>query len=304
MGEVVGAAILGHVPTIVLSEQQRRELNHGNEISLVPGLQRLRRDVLDAVGADTIVVMDSHWATTVEWVVTAHERRSGRYTSEELPRGMSAMPYDLLGDPELARALADQAAAHDTWITALDDPYLPIHYGTTNLWTHLQGPERWVSIGVCQTADMADALTLGEALADAVAATDRRVFLIASGALSHTFWPLRQIRDHEGSDPSHIFTPQAWAADLVRLEWMKRGEHDRVLDGMPDFYRYRPEAAFQHYLMMIGALGGAACTAPGELYSEYENSVGTGQVHVNFPRPAAGWTAPRALDAITRVAGQ
>jgi hypothetical protein len=34
--------------------------------------------------------------------------------------------------------------------------------------------------------------------------------------------------------------------------------------------------------MMVAAMGGRDCTAPGELYSEYENSVGTGQVHVWF----------------------
>ena len=27
------------------------------------------------------------------------------------------------------------------------------------------------------------------------------------------------------------------------------------------------------------------------LYSEYENSIGTGQVHIWFARPATGWTA-------------
>jgi 3,4-dihydroxyphenylacetate 2,3-dioxygenase len=294
MGEIVGAALLAHVPTIVLPAEERRSLNHGREISLVPGLARLRREVLDRAGADTIVVMDSHWATTVEWVITSHERRSGFYTSEELPRGMSSVPYDYAGDPELATAVAKHADAHGTWITPIDNEHLPVHYGTINLWTHLQGPEAWVSIGVCQTADQQDALSLGAALADGIADTDRKVFLIASGALSHTFWPLRQIRDHEDSDPSHIFTPEAWAADLARLEWFRRGEHDRVLAGMPDFYRYKPEARFQHYLMMVGALGGPACTAPGELFSDYENSVGTGQVHVNFARPAGGWTAPRA----------
>jgi hypothetical protein len=42
--------------------------------------------------------------------------------------------------------------------------------------------------------------------------------------------------------------------------------------------------------MMASALGGARCQAPGELFSEYEASVGTGQVHVWFERPADGWT--------------
>ena len=31
------------------------------------------------------------------------------------------------------------------------------------------------------------------------------------------------------------------------------------------------------------------------LYSEYENSVGTGQVHVYFPEPANGFAQPKDL---------
>ncbi len=49
------------------------------------------------------MVLDSHWATTVEFVVTAQERRAGLFTSEEPPRGITRMPYDYPGDPELAR---------------------------------------------------------------------------------------------------------------------------------------------------------------------------------------------------------
>jgi len=290
MGEVVGAGLLSHVPTIVLPEAQRRELNEGNEISLVPGLQRLRAEVFETLDYDTVVVLDSHWATTVEFVVTAHARRAGLFTSEELPRGMCRMPYDFPGDPELAHAVAAHADKHGTWITAIDDPYLPIYYATTNLWTYLGVPEkRWVSIGVCQTADTEDNLRLGRALADGIAATDRKVLLIASGALSHTFWPLRQLRDHEASDPRHIFSAAARASDEQRIAWFSAGRHDLVLSTMPEFLKVKPEARFGHYLMMIGALGAERCTAPGRLFSEYENAVGTGQVHVWFDRPAQGW---------------
>ena len=42
--------------------------------------------------------------------------------------------------------------------------------------------------------------------------------------------------------------------------------------------------------MMVAALGGADCTAKGRMYSAYENSIGTGQVHVWFDQPANGWT--------------
>jgi 3,4-dihydroxyphenylacetate 2,3-dioxygenase len=294
MGEVVGAGLLAHVPTIMLPEATRRELNHGDDTSLVAGLQRLRTEVFDTLDYDTVVVLDTHWATTVEYVTTAQDRRHGLFTSEELPRGMSRVPYDFAGDPELATAIAAHGEAESTWITAIEDHCLPIMYATVNLWNFLgRGlpDKKWISISVCQTADTDDNLRVGRALGKAIAELDRKVVLIASGALSHTFWPLKVIRQHEAAGPEHIFTPEAYAADLERMAWFDQGDHARVLETMPEFLRFRPEARFAHYLMMIGALGEAACTAPGRRFSEYENSVGTGQVHIWFDRPAAGWTA-------------
>lgn len=297
MGEVVGAGLLAHVPTIMLPENIRYELNEGKEISLVPGLHQLRREVFDTLDYDTVIVLDSHWATTVEFVVTAQDRRAGLFTSEELPRGMCRVPYDFKGDPELAFAIADQSEYADTWMTAIDDPYLPIFYATVNLWKFLgEGlpDKRWMSVSVCQTGDTEDFLRAGRAIGKAIAESDRKVLLLASGALSHTFWPLRELRQHESSDPKHIFTQEACAADLERIEWFKAGDHARVLETMPEFLTHKPEARFSHYLMMVGALGEAGVVAPGRMYSEYENSIGTGQVHIWFDRPAQGWTRREA----------
>jgi len=279
----------------MLPYAERLELNEGKEISLVPGLERLRREVFETVEADTVVVLDSHWHTTVEFVVAAQEVRAGLFTSDELPRGMCRIPYDWRGDPELARAMAAHAERQGTWITAIDDPCLPVHYATVNLWTYLgRGLDRrWVSVSTAQTGDTEDFLRVGRALAGAIAATDRRVLLIASGAMSHTFWSLRELRAHEASDPAHIRTAAARTADLERIAWLEAGDHARVIGTMPDFLKYRPEARFGPYLMMIAALGEDAVIAPGRAYSEYENSVGTGQIHLWFDRPAAGWTRPR-----------
>jgi 3,4-dihydroxyphenylacetate 2,3-dioxygenase len=295
MGEAVGAGLLAHVPTIMLPKEERLALNEGKEITLVPGLEQLRRDVFEKDDYDTVVVLDSHWFTTVEFVVSAQERRAGLFTAEELPRGMCRIPYDWRGDPELARTMAGLGEKHETWITAIDDPFLPVFYATVNLWKYLgEGLDKqWVSVSVAQTGETEDFLRVGRALGDAIAQLDRKVLLIASGAMSHTFWKLRQLRDHEASDPIHIRTPEAREADLERIAWFQAGEHARVLDTMPEFMKVRPEAMFAHYLMMIAALGGQQVTAPGRLYSEYENSVGTGQMHVWFDRPAAGWTAER-----------
>lgn len=289
-GEVVGAALVAHVPTMVLPAAVRHEINEGREISLVPGLHRIKAERLDALSFDTIVVFDAHWFTTVEFVVAAHARRSGRYTSDELPRGMSQMPYDFPGDPELAGLMAEEVAAAGSWLTPIDDPYLPIHYPTTNLLPFLQGDERWVSVSLAQTAEIDDFLLVGAAIGRAIERSGRRVVLLASGAMSHTFWKLRELRAHESSDPIHIRTPEARDADLERLAWFESGDHARVIDTMPEYLRVRPEGMFGHYLMMVAAIGGRRCVAPGVRYSDYENAIGTGQAHVWFAPPSAGWT--------------
>jgi 3,4-dihydroxyphenylacetate 2,3-dioxygenase len=295
MGEVVGAGVLAHVPTIMLPEQTRRELNGGEDFTLGPALESLRRDVFETLDYDTVVVLDSHWFTTVEFVVTAQDRRAGLFTAEELPRGMCRIPYDWRGDPELAHAMAERESDHSTWVTAIDDPYLPMYYATLNLWKFLgEGlDKRWVSVSVAQTGEMEDFLRAGRVLGDAIAATDRKVLLIASGALSHTFWKLRQLRDHEGAGLDHIRTPEARAADEERIAWFKAGDHARVLDTMPAFLPYRPESMFAHYLMMAGAIGEGDCTATARQYGAYENSIGTGQVHLWFDRPQGGFPRPR-----------
>lgn len=296
MGDVVGAGILAHVPTIMLPESTRRELNKGQDTSLVGALHDVRKDVFEKLDYDTVVVVDSHWFTTVEFVVTAQDRRAGLFTAEELPRGMCRIPYDWRGDPELARAMVGQERRHSTWITAIDDAYLPIYYATLNLWKFLgEGlDKRWISVSVAQTGESEDFLRVGRAIGDAIAATDRKVLLLASGALSHTFWKLRQLRDHEAAAVEHIRTPEAYAADMERIEWFKSGDHKRVLDTLPEFMRYRPEAMFAHYLMMIGALGEGDCTATARQYGDYENSIGTGQVHLWFDRPEDGFPRPHA----------
>lgn len=296
MGEVVGAGLLAHVPTIMLPEATRRDLNQGPDFTLVAALDELRKDVFDTVDYDTVVVLDSHWFTTVEFVATAQDRRSGLFTSEELPRGMTRVPYDFPGDPELAQAMADAASAHGTWVTAISDHYLPIFYATVNLWTFLGDglpDKRWISVSLAQTADAEDFLRAGRALGDAIAASDRKVLLIASGALSHTFWKLRELRDHESAGLEHIRTPEARAADEERIAWFKEGRHDQVLATMPEFMKFRPEGMFGHYLMMAGALGEGDNTATARQYGAYENSIGTGQVHLWFDRPEGGFPRPR-----------
>lgn len=289
MGEIVGAGLVSHVPTIMLPEEERLELNEGREVTIVTGFHRLREEVLDELKPDTIIVFDTHCATLLEFVIPSHERRSGKFTSEELPRGMSQVPYDLKGNPALANSIAEEIEALGLRSTPIDDPYLPVHYGTINVAHYLNRGEEWLSIGVVMTAGTEDYLTAGRGVGAAIAKSDRRVVLLASGSMSHMFYPLHELADHEASDPIHIFSPEARAADMERIDWFHAGDHASVIDTMDEFYRFKPEGRFGHYLMMVAALGGRECRARGRLFSDYENSMGTSQVHVWFDRPENGW---------------
>lgn len=269
-------------------KKSRYALNEGKEISLVPGLKRVRRE-LAKLKPDAILVFDTHWLTTVEFIITAQSRRRGKYTSEELPRGMRQIPYDLAGNPQFATRVAAAVTANGVKCYASDDPYLPVNYPTINLAHYLNAGEAWLSMGVCQTARDHHFLTVGEGIGEAIAASDQRVVLLASGGMSHRFWSLDELPQHEASHPRHIITPAARAADEQRIEWWQNGEHHRVIDAMDEYHQHKPEGAFGHYLMLVGALGGRACQARGERFSDYENATGTGQVHVWFAQPLAGW---------------
>jgi aromatic ring-opening dioxygenase catalytic subunit (LigB family) len=245
---------------------------------------------------DTVVVLDSHWATTVEFVITSAAERSGLFTSEELPRGMTQIPYAIKGDPELAKSVANYDEKNGTWITPISDPHLPIFYATVNLWHYLGrglDDKAWISMSVCQTGTPEDFIRAGRALGEAIRDSDRKVLILASGALSHTFWPLRELRKHEASNPKHIFTPEAYEYDKKVMAWFEEGNHAAVLEDFPNFKKYKPEAGFYHYLAMAGALGEEAWKSKGELYSEYENSIGTGQVHYWFPAQEGGFPKPK-----------
>ncbi len=266
MGEIVGAALVAHVPTIMLPEETRLEINDGNEISLVPGLRRMRAECIERLEPDTVIVFDTHWESTFEHIVTAQERRSGRFTSHELPRGMSGIPYDIPGDPELAHLIAKQADGRDdTWILACDDPYLPIFYGTVNVWTFLgDATTRWMSVAINQCCTTEDFLLLGELIGDAVRESDRRVVLLASGGMTHRFYPFRELRQHESSAaPANILNAESYEADQRVLKMFQEGDHAGVIGWMPEYKEAAPEGHFGHYLMMAAALGGARCQAPG-----------------------------------------
>ncbi len=281
MGEIVGAAVLSHIPTIVMDEAARRRMGGGADTTLVEGLARVRA-AMDEFEPTTLAIVDTHWFSLTGHVLAGADRYRGTYTSGELPRVIADYSYDYPGSPELAALIHARAKAAGVPTTNATNRSLTPEYPTLNLQRHLLRGEKTLSLSTCQTATLDDFLAFGEVVAEAVAESDERVMFIGGGALSHRFWPLMELPDHMGFDPSEIVTPEAREMDERIIALWERGDHAAVLDMYPEFLTAAPEGRFGHYLILAGLFGGRRWRSPGRAMSAYESSLGTGEVHMMF----------------------
>ncbi len=291
MGEVSAAIFTTHVPRLTIRDPAARKAYMGRDVStFYDAMERLERERLRELRFDTFVLFDSHWFTTLDYVLNAHLRLSGIYTSEELPAMLHEMPYNYEGDPELAGAI--ERAARERRMHALASAHrnLPIHYPTLTVMAYFnpQTSRRVLSIGVCQTASVENDLNFGAAVADAIRTMNRRVVLVASGGLSHKFWDYDHARQHASASPHDISSPANRVFDERIMEWFRAGRHDEVIAHAREFReRCSPEGRFSHYLMMAGAMGAERWNWRGEQFGRYEAALGTGQAIFYFaPRQA------------------
>ena len=57
MGEIVGVGLVSHAPTIMMTKEQRYALNESKEISLVTGFQDMRREILEPLKPDVLLLL-------------------------------------------------------------------------------------------------------------------------------------------------------------------------------------------------------------------------------------------------------
>ncbi len=83
MGEIVLAAKCTHVPTMLMSEQPGPV--EGKRQAAIDGHREIARRA-KALGADTIVICDTHWVVNAGYHVNANHRFKGLFTSNEFPQ--------------------------------------------------------------------------------------------------------------------------------------------------------------------------------------------------------------------------
>ena len=282
MGEIVLTAKVTHVPTMLLSERPGRLF--GTRAQAIEGHREIGRRAR-ALGADTIVVLDTHWMVNAGYHVNSNARFKGVYTSHEFPQFIQGLAYDLPGNPALGDLIAEKAMDLGVYTLSHQVETLDLEYGTL-VPMHYMNPEgdlKVVSVAAyCTVHSFDSSRKIGAAIRAAVAASDARVLLVASGSLSHKIWENDLYEANNGTFTiSREFNRQC---DLRVLELWQTGQIATFLKMLPDYaVQCSGEGTMHDTVMLFGALGWDSYTGKGELIGEYFPSSGTGQANVIFP---------------------
>jgi len=282
MGEIVLAAKMTHVPTMLMSEQEGPI--QGKRQAAIDGHREIARRA-KALGADTVVICDTHWVINAGFHINANARFEGLFTSNEFPQFIQNLPYGYDGNPALGDAIAAEASARGVHTLAHHLDSLELEYGTLVPMRFMSREHemRVVSVAAwCTVHDHQESRVVGEAIRAAVEASDSKVLLVASGSLSHKIWANKDYAANNGTFTiSSEFNRQM---DLHVLEMWQRGDHATFLKMLPDYAQFCcGEGSMHDTAMLYGALGWDTYDKPCEVVTEYFPSSGTGQTNVIFP---------------------
>lgn len=284
MGEIVLAAKVTHVPTMVMSE-------------LDGPLKGVRQPAIDghaeigrrarAAGADTFLVLDTHWLVNAAYHINANHAFKGLFTSHEFPQFIKDMPYEYEGNPALGNLIAETARDNGVYTLSHQVDSLDLEYGTLVPMRYMNmGHEKALKVvsvaAMCTVHSHKQSRRLGEAIRMAVEKSDSKVALIASGSLSHQIWPNDIYAENNGT-----FTISSKFNEVVDrrvLEMWQDGNYETFLQMLPDYAEYCDGEGDMHdTVMLFGALGWDSYRNKAEVLTEYFPSSGTGQTNVFFP---------------------
>jgi len=282
MGEIVLAAKVTHVPTMLMSEQPGRVF--GRRKQAIDGHVEIARRA-KGLGADTIVICDTHWVVNAGYHINANDRFKGVFTSHEFPQFIQNLEYEYEGNSALGNLIAEKARQKGVFTLSHQIDSLDLEYGTLVPMRFMSrvGSFRVVSIAAwCTVHSHASSRKLGEAIREAIEESDCKALLLASGSLSHKIWANDEYEANDGTFTiSSEFNRQV---DLRVLELWQRGEIPTFLSMLADYAHHcSGEGSMHDTTMLFGALGWDKYGGKGELIGEYFPSSGTGQANVVFP---------------------
>ncbi|MFT6425110.1 MAG: 3,4-dihydroxyphenylacetate 2,3-dioxygenase [Celeribacter sp.] len=284
MGKLVLAAKTTHVPTMIMSEHDGPL--KGKRQAAIDGHIEIGRRAR-AAGADTVVVLDTHWLVNAAYHVNANHHYKGKFTSNEFPQFIRDLDYEYTGNAALGDLIAKTASDMGIYTLSHQVNSLELEYGTLVPMRYMnpEGDLKVVSVAaMCTVHSFESSRKLGAAIADAIEASDSNVALVASGSLSHKIWPNDIYAENNGTFTiSSEFNQQM---DQRVLRMWQEGEIETFLKMLPEYANYcEGEGNMHDTVMLFGALGWDKYKGKGEVITEYFPSSGTGQTNVVFSLP-------------------
>lgn len=280
MGQLVLAAKVTHVPSLMLSEAPGSLLRAARE-GAVKSLRELGRRAKER-GVTTFVVFDTHWLSNFGYHINANRHHRGSFTSHEAPHMIQDLRYDLPGDTALGEAIAARAAEGGLNVIAHRVESLGLEYGTI-VPMHYMNPDGWakvVSVASPLFTSLEESRVLGEATRRAIDTSGERVAIIASGSLSHRLWPNKKLGPEAWTSVASEFNRQV---DLRVLELWQSRRYREFLDMLPDYAtKCNGEGGMADTIMLFAALGWYDYRGAAEQLCDYFPSSGSGQVNVEF----------------------
>jgi 3,4-dihydroxyphenylacetate 2,3-dioxygenase len=275
MGEIVLAAKIAHVPSILISE--RPGPLYGKRAEAIAALRELGARAKTR-GAETFLIFDTHWISNFGCHMNAKARHRGVYTSHEAPHMIQNMAYDYPGDPELGDAIAAQAKALGLQVLAHQVETLPLEYGAIVPMHYMNedAAARVLPVAAPIFATVEENRRFGEACAKAIAASGRKVAVLASGSLSHKLVANDQVGDNQWQQVGSEFNRQV---DLRVLDLWKQRRYAEFVRMLPEYStKCNGEALMVDTHMIFGLLGWDKYHGETEILCPYFPSSGSGQV--------------------------
>lgn len=280
MGQLVFAAKVTHIPRMYLSEQPGP--NFGCRADAIEGLARIGQRLRDS-GADTVVILDTHWLSNAAYHINGAAEFKGVFTSSEFPTQLSELHYDHVGNPTLADAMARQASARGVATIAHHKSSLGLEYGTLTP-MHFMKLGRDVKVvsvaGWCAYSTIEESRRVGAAFREAIEASDSRVAMIASGSFSHRIHDNAEVmaRPYEISDE---FFHQC---DMRALDLWQQGRWPEFNAMLPTYAKVCHGEGWMHdTAMLLGTLGWNEYRGKAEVITPYFIASGTGQASLVLP---------------------
>jgi 3,4-dihydroxyphenylacetate 2,3-dioxygenase len=284
MGRIVTVAKITHVPSMFISEMDGP--HHGCREPAIAGLHEIA-DRARAAGADTFVVLDTHWLVNSGFHINANPTHAGSYTSNEFPHFIKEICFSHSGASDLGKAIAEMATEAGVKTMAHDDvPSLGLEYGTLVPMKYMNPPDSSSRLDVLPIAawmydaDLDESRVVGDAIRRAVESSDRNVCLLASGSMSHRIWSNDRVAD----GMFEISSPFNELVDRMMIDLLTNGRIADFVAGLPDYAKHcNGEGGMHDTAMLLGSLGWDRYEGNVEVVTEWFPSSGTGQCNLIFP---------------------